>query len=164
MKFLEILWTRPKMPCPATGPAHHLLRLLVKPKEFHACEVAPRAPQNVRSAPAGQHFLGKPQEFHENHWNSWKCAGISWRSKEFLVISRNFLGVLRKSLDFEEIPLEFNQNSAPVWATFPGNQSTKWERRIGWRPGYSMKIPHSENTPQPKVVHVNDIQRILVGT
>ena len=51
--------------CPATAPTPHLLILLTKPMEIHACEVAPRAPQKVRSAPADHFFLEIPQEFLE---------------------------------------------------------------------------------------------------
>ena len=66
---------------------------VVRPMEFHACEVAPRAPQNVRSAPAGQLFLGNAVQFGENRWNSWECAGIPWNSKKASGIRRLFLGI-----------------------------------------------------------------------
>ena len=91
-----------------------LLRLLVKPKEFHACEVAPRAPQNVRSAPEDQLFLGKSQEFHENHGNSWKCAGYPWNPMKDLGSRRNSLGMCK---NFIRVPLSFTPPGPPAETT-----------------------------------------------
>ena len=71
-------------------------------------------PARVRSAPAGQLFLGNPQKYHENDWISWQCAGYPWNPMKYLGSRRNSLGMCK---DFIRFPLSFTPPGPPAETT-----------------------------------------------